>query len=65
MAKSKKASKAIQIGSVVQFKSGGPFMTVVKGVSSGDSTVLTVLWIAEERFLQKADVIIQAFKLIR
>jgi hypothetical protein len=60
-----KVAKAIQIGSVVQFKSGGPLMTVVKGVSGGDSTILTVLWIAEERYLQKAEVAIQAFKLIR
>jgi hypothetical protein len=59
-----KAAQAIVIGSVVKLKSGGPEMTVVKGVS-GESTVLTVLWIAEERYLQRADIVIQAFKLVR
>jgi hypothetical protein len=59
-----KKQTAITIGSVVQLKSGGPQMTVVKGVS-GTDTILTVLWIAEERYLQKADIVIQAFKLVR
>ena len=60
-----KVQKPITIGSVVQLKSGGPDMVVMKGVSVGDAVTLTVLWIAEDRYLQKAEIALQAFRLVR
>lgn len=67
MAKQKapKVQKPITIGSVVKLKSGGPEMVVIKGVSSGEAVTLTVLWIAEDRYLQKAEIALQAFRLVR
>lgn len=59
-----KKQKAIVIGSVVQLKSGGPLMTVVSALST-TQTVLTVLWADKENRIAKADIVIQALKLVR
>ena len=59
-----KAPKAITIGSVVQLKSGGPKMTVVSAVSNL-SVVLTVLWADTQNRIAKADIAIQALRLVR
>lgn len=59
-----KAAKPITIGSVVQLKSGGPNMTVVSAIS-GSNTILTVLWATPDARVQKADIAIQAVRLVR
>jgi len=64
MSKKQKAVKPITIGSVVQLKSGGAFMTVVSALST-TAVVLTVLWFDDQNRLAKADVPIQALRLIR
>lgn len=64
MSKKKKAPKAITIGSVVQLKSGGPKMTVVSAVSNL-AVVLTVLWATPDARVQKADIAIQALRLVK
>ncbi len=61
---SKKTEKIITIGSVVQLKSGGPKMTVVSAVSS-TGVVLTVLWASKNDLVQKADIAIQAVRLVK
>ena len=61
-----KVEKAIMIGSVVQLKSGGPDMVVVSATSGVSvSVVLTVLWAAKDDRIAKADIVIQALRLIR
>jgi len=62
--KKHKEAKAIVIGSVVQLKSGGPHMTVVSAITNV-GCVLTVLWADTADRIAKADIAIQAFKLIR
>jgi hypothetical protein len=62
--KQKKQAKPILIGSVVQLKSGGPLMTVVNAVSN-QAVVLTVLWVGQNNAIHKADIGIQALKLIK
>lgn len=64
MSKKKKAPKVITIGSVVQLKSGGPHMVVVRAEST-TVVSLTVLWADDQNRLAKADVPIQALKLIK
>lgn len=59
-----KAVKPITIGSVVQLKSGGPRMTVVSAVSNL-SVILTVLWADNEGRIAKAEIAIQALRLVR
>jgi hypothetical protein len=60
----KKQQKAITIGSVVQLKSGGPKMVVVSAVSTL-SVILTVLWADNENRIAKADIAIQALRLVK
>jgi uncharacterized protein DUF2158 len=62
--KKQKKQKAIVIGSVVQLKSGGPRMTVVSAVSNL-AVVLTVLWAGKDDRVQKADIAIQALRLVK
>ena len=62
--KKQKHPKAITIGSVVQLKSGGPLMTVVSAISN-TIVVLTVLWADDQNRIQKADIGIQALRLVR
>lgn len=62
--KQKKQAKPITIGSVVQLKSGGPLMTVVSAVSNL-AVVLTVLWAGKDDRIQKADIGIQALRLVK
>lgn len=59
-----KKEKAITIGSVVQLKSGGPKMTVVSAVSNV-SVVLTVLWADTQNRIAKADIALQALRLVK
>jgi hypothetical protein len=59
-----KRIKSIVIGSVVQLKSGGPKMTVVSAIS-GANTILTVLWATPDARVQKADIAIQAVRLVK
>jgi hypothetical protein len=62
--KKQKEPKPITIGSVVQLKSGGPFMTVVAAVSTSQ-VILTVLWAGNDGRIQKADIAIQALRLVK
>jgi hypothetical protein len=62
--KKQKAPKPITIGSVVQLKSGGPKMTVVAAVSTSQ-VILTVLWASQDSRIQKADIAIQALRLVK
>lgn len=64
MKKKQAEPKPITIGSVVQLKSGGPFMTVVSAVSN-PNPILTVLWAGADDRIQKADIAIQALRLVR
>ncbi len=64
MKKKQKAVKPITIGSVVQLKSGGPHMTVVSAVSNL-SVILTVVWADDEGRLAKADLALQALRLVK
>ena len=64
MKKKQKVQKAIMIGSVVQLKSGGPKMTVVSALSN-TGVVLTVLWSGKDDRIQKADIAIQALRLVK
>jgi hypothetical protein len=59
-----KEKKAITIGSVVQLKSGGPKMTVVSAVSNA-LVILTVLWADKDNRIAKADIALQALKLVK
>lgn len=60
----RKEPKPISIGSVVELKSGGPRMVVVRAVS-GTNVVLTVVWADDQNRLAKADLDIQALRLVR
>lgn len=62
--KKQNAGKPITIGSVVQLKSGGSFMTVVSAVSN-PNPILTVIWEAGDKRIQKADIAIQALRLVK
>jgi hypothetical protein len=62
--KKQKVEKPITIGSVVQLKSGGSFMTVVSAVSN-PNPILTVIWEAGDKRIQKADIAIQALRLVK
>jgi len=64
MSKKQKEPKVITIGSVVQLKSGGPKMTVVSAISN-QTVILTVLWATSEGRVQKAEIAIQAVRLVR
>jgi uncharacterized protein YodC (DUF2158 family) len=59
-----KKQKAITIGSVVQLKSGGPKMVVVSAVSNL-TVMLTVLWADNDNRIAKADIALQAFRLVK
>lgn len=59
-----KTVKPITIGSVVQLKSGGPHMTVVSAISTS-VVILTVLWADTQNRIAKAEIAIQALRLVK
>lgn len=62
--KRQRQEKPITIGSVVQLKSGGSFMTVVSAISN-PNPILTVIWEAEDSRLAKSEIPIQALRLVK